>query len=100
MQPRKSTASFLKNPTLNSRLFKLLFVALNVAFVLLAILAFQPRLQAQTDVDLAEQFKPVLHFTSGEKFYPTSVDYIISSSALKQRSNFGDPLLIDSAPTA
>ena len=99
MQPRKSAASFLKNPTLNSRLFKLLFVTVNVAFILLAILAFQPRLQAQTNEDLAEQFAPVLHFTSGEKFYPISVDYLISSSSLKQRSSDGDPTLIDPSPT-
>ena len=41
----------------------------------------------------------MLHFTKGEKFYPTSVNYIISSSVLKQRNNDGSSFIIDSSPT-
>jgi len=48
---------------------------------------------------LASEFAPVLHFTRGEKFYPTSVDYIISSSVLKLRSSNGSSTVIDPAPT-
>jgi len=66
---------------------------------LLTILAFQPSLKAQTDEELASQYAPVLHFTSGEKFYPTSVNYIIDSSVLKQRNSDGTSSVIDSAPT-
>ncbi len=58
----------------------------------------QPTAQAQTNSDLASQYAPVLHFTAGEKFYPTSVDYIIESSQLKQRAS-GTPTVVDSAPT-
>lgn len=42
-----------------------------------------------------------LFFTSpGEKFYPTSVDYVIGSSVLKRRSSDGSSTLVDSNPTA
>ncbi len=51
------------------------------------------------DVDLAAQFAPVLRFTSGERFYPTSVDYIISTSVVKQRIQGSQPSVIDPAPT-
>ncbi|MCL4435319.1 MAG: Vps62-related protein [Thaumarchaeota archaeon] len=53
-----------------------------------------------SDYVLATRFAPVLRFTSGEKFYPTSVDYIISNSIVKQR-NRGQllPTIIDPAPT-
>ena len=68
-------------------------------FALLAILALQPSLRAQTDEDLASQYAPVLHFTQGEKFYPTSVDYITNSSVLKQRNSDGTSSVIYSEPT-
>jgi hypothetical protein len=70
-----------------------------LCFALLAILAFQPSVKAQTDEALAEEYAPVLHFTKGEEFYPTSVNYIISSSVLKQRNSDGTSFLIDSTPT-
>lgn len=54
---------------------------------------------AQTPQELASQFSPVLHFTSGEKFYPVSVDYIISSSALKLRASDGSSTIITNNPT-
>lgn len=71
----------------------------SLCLVLLAILAFQPSVKAQTDEALASQYAPVLHFTSGEKFYPTSVNYVISSSVLKERYSDGTSAVIDSAPT-
>jgi hypothetical protein len=76
-----------------------LTLLVSLTFALLLILAFQPSTMAQTDADLASQYAPVLHFTSGEKFYPTSVGYIIGSSVLKQRSSGGTTPVIDSAPT-
>jgi hypothetical protein len=54
---------------------------------------------AQTPQELADQFSPVLRFTSGEKFYPTSVDYIITSSALKMRATDGSSATINNNPT-
>jgi len=54
---------------------------------------------AQTPQELATNFAPVLHFTGGEKFYPTSADYIISSSVLKSRNADGTSALVTSNPT-
>jgi hypothetical protein len=76
----------------------LVILTASLCLALLAILAFQPSLKAQTDEELASQYAPVLHFTSGEKFYPTSVDYIIDSSVLKERSSDGTSSVVDSAP--
>ena len=77
----------------------LVILASSLILALLSILAFQPSLKAQTDEELASQYAPVLHFTSGEKFYPTSVNYIISSSVLKQRNSDGTSFVIDTAPS-
>ena len=54
---------------------------------------------SQSDQALASEFAPVLHFTSGEKFYPTSVGYIIGSSELMLRGNNGSASLVDPNPT-
>jgi hypothetical protein len=54
---------------------------------------------AQTPQELANQFSPVLRFTSGEKFYPTSTDYIITSSTLKQRATDGTSTTVTDNPT-
>jgi len=54
---------------------------------------------AETPEQQASAFAPVLHFTLGEKFYPTSVDYIISTSVLKQRFSDGSNITVDAAPT-
>lgn len=56
-------------------------------------------IEAQTPQELASTYAPVLHFTGGEKFYPTSIDYIISSSILKQRNSDGTSTLVTSNPT-
>ena len=58
-----------------------------------------PKANAQTPQELANQFSPVLRFTSGEKFYPTSVDYIITSSTLKLRASDGSATTVTSNPT-
>jgi len=55
--------------------------------------------EAQTPQELASRFAPVLHFTQGERFYPTSVDYIIGSSVLKRRNTDGSSFVINSNPT-
>ncbi len=70
-----------------------------LSLTLLTIIALQPSLKAQTDTELASTFAPALHFTSGEKFYPTTVNYIIGSSVLKQRNSDGTSTGIDAAPT-
>jgi len=67
--------------------------------VLLLAVVFQSSLGVESDEELAFRYAPVLHFTSGERFYPTSVDYIIGSSVLKQRNPDGTSILIDPAPT-
>lgn len=54
---------------------------------------------AQSASSLAAQYAPVLHFASGEQFYPTSVDYIISSSTLASRSPDGTVATVDPNPT-
>jgi len=77
----------------------LLVILASLSILSLTILAFQPSVRAQTDEDLASQYTPVLHFTSGEKFYPTSVNYIIGSSFLKQRNPDGTSSFIDYNPT-
>jgi hypothetical protein len=80
------------------RWFSLAILTAALCCALLVILAFQPSLKAQTNEELSSQYAPVLHFTSSEKFYPTSVDYIISSSVLKQRSADGTSATIDPTP--
>ena len=77
----------------------MVILTVSLCFALFAILVFQPSLKAQTNEELASQYAPVLHFTSNEKFYPTSADYIISSSVLKERYSDGTSSVIDTAPT-
>ena len=49
---------------------------------------------------LASRYAPVLHFTSEEKFYPTTVDYVISNSELMLRSGDGaGSSLVDANPS-
>ncbi len=76
--------------------------ALPIAIIVLLIVALavfinQPA-AAQTDEELAAKFAPLLQFAGGEQFYPTSVDYIIDNSALKQRHPNGSSTLIDPEP--
>ena len=60
-----------------------------IAFLFLSLFAAFPLTKGQSEESLAVQFAPVLRFTSGEKFYPTSVDYVVSSSTLMQRGTAG-----------
>ena len=78
--------------------FNLILFAVALSVLLLTLFAFQPPLKAQTDESIASQYAPVLHFTQAEKFYPTTVDYLIDSSVLKQRNLFGDSSVVDAAP--
>jgi hypothetical protein len=89
----------LKHSRFKFRRISLAIFTASLCFALLVILAAQPSVKAQTDEDLAAEYAPVLHFTKGEKFYPTTVDYIIDSSVLKQRNSDGTSFVIDSAPT-
>ncbi len=57
------------------------------------------RTHAVSSSTLASTYAPVLHFTSGEKFYPTSVDYLIGSSTLRQRESNGSSTLADPSPS-
>ncbi|MCX8150259.1 MAG: hypothetical protein N3D85_01970 [Candidatus Bathyarchaeota archaeon] len=77
-----------------------LFVAASCALLIL-LSAFLFSVSAQTNEQLAAKYAPVLHFTAGEQFYPTTVDYIIEISALKQRAPFGvSSTVIDPSPRA
>ena len=67
-----------------------------MAFCLLTM----PPATALSPDELASTYAPVLHFTGGEKFYPTSVEYIISSSVLRQRFSDGSNIVVDASPTA
>lgn len=75
-----------------------LLLAFSLTITLLTGLCLR-NANAQTPQELANQFSPVLRFTSGEKFYPTSVDYIITSSTLKQRASDGSSTILNSNPT-
>ncbi|MCW4045737.1 MAG: Vps62-related protein [Candidatus Bathyarchaeota archaeon] len=94
----KKTSQHLRHSRFKLRHFGLAILTLSLFLAAFAILAFQQSARAQTDEDLAATYAPVLHFTSGEKFYPTSVDYIIESSVLKQRNSDGTSSIIDSSP--
>ncbi|MCW4005543.1 MAG: Vps62-related protein [Candidatus Bathyarchaeota archaeon] len=85
--------------SLKSRRYLVLFTVF-LCVCLLASPAFMSPVCGQTDTQLAEQYAPVLHFTQGETFYPTNVDYIIESCTLKQRHIGGTPTLVDASPTA
>ena len=75
-----------------------LFLVILCAVSLIAYLSFRPSVRAETEADtvLAETYKPVLHFTAGEKFYPTRVEYLISKSTLVHHPS---GTIIDAAPT-
>jgi hypothetical protein len=78
-------------------LVAVLSIALLAGFF--TLLSTQPFSEAQINADLAAQYAPTLHFTRGEKFYPTTVDYVIGSSTIKQRASSGTPLIVDGSPT-
>jgi hypothetical protein len=95
--PMKMQVYFIKKSLHNRHRLGIFTVILCV--LLLALLAFPFTVNAQTDTQLAATYGPVLHFTNGEQFYPTTVEYIIGSSVLKQRSSSGvSSTIIDAAP--
>jgi hypothetical protein len=75
----------------------LLILTLSITSVIFLSTRFS--VNAQTPEQEAAAFAPVLHFTQGEEFYPTSVNYIIGSSVLKQRFLNGSNVTVDAAPT-
>jgi hypothetical protein len=79
----------------------LLIVALCIFLIVGLFVAFPLQTAiAQTSTNLANEFVPILHFTNGELFYPTSVDYLIGSSTLKQRDSGGlSSTIVNSNPT-
>lgn len=77
------------------RIFLLLFSLTSALLIGLSV----RNVNGQTPQELAARFSPVLVFTSGEKFYPTSVDYIITSSTLKLRASDGTSTTILNNPT-
>jgi hypothetical protein len=95
MAHNKLSVNCFRNPFFSTFI---LICVLCIAFV--AVLALQPTAEAQTNEELAAQYAPVLHFTQGEKFYPTTVDYIIGSCVLKQRDSSGTSTVVDPTPTA
>ena len=70
-----------------------------LTLLVLGVLGYSMAAKAQTAGGLAQRYAPVLHFAGGEKFFPTSVDYIISSSSLMQRNADGSSSLVTSSPT-
>lgn len=77
----------------------LTFLAVTFCVLLVLLSAFLFSASAQTSEQLASRYAPVLHFTAGEQFYPTSVEYIIESSVLKQRGPFGvSSTIVDPSP--
>jgi hypothetical protein len=55
-----------------------------------------PVTKAQTSEELAVMYSPILHFTSSEKFYPTTVDYFLSRSSLIDHPSGA---VVDASPT-
>jgi len=86
-----------KNPFKHRRSAVILFLIVLIAGFF-TLLTNQPLSKAQTNEALAAQYSPVLHFTGGEKFYPTTVEYVIGSCELKQRVSSGTPIVIDASP--
>jgi len=87
---------------LGRRVFRTSGLFTIILSLFITLILFSPLTQtagAQSPDVLAATFAPVLHFTRDEKFYPTSVDYIISSSVLKQRLSGGSNVLVNAAPT-
>ncbi len=78
-----------------------LLTILTLTMPFLACLALRPYpALAQTTAGLGSKFAPVLHFTSGEKFYPTSVDYLIQSSVVKERLGNGSSVMVTALPSS
>ncbi len=75
----------------------LLVLSLNMTLVLCSS-SIQPA-KVESPAVLASTYAPVLHFARDEMFYPTSVEYIISSSVLKRRLPDGSSIVVDLAPT-
>jgi hypothetical protein len=87
-------------PKRNSKIIFLFYILLFVT-TLFSLLPVAPSFGAsieQTPQELASTYAPILRFTSKELFYPTSVEYIINSSVLRQRSSNGSSIIIDSNP--
>ena len=84
------TSSFTKR----KRLSMLVLCVFSAALVL-TLTSVSP-VAGQTNEALAAQYAPVLHFASGEKFYPVSVEYILSNSVLVDRTTGA---IVDSSPT-
>ena len=94
MRSKKSQITkSLKLPFKQKSLIRILIV-MAISATMLAMLAFKLPVSAQTDESLASQYAPVLHFTAAEKFYPTTVDYAISNSVLKQRCSSGEATVV------
>src|SRR5207245_11528899 len=70
-----------------------------LTLLVLGVLGYSMAAKAQTAGGLAQRYAPVLHFAGGEKFFPTSVDYIISRSSLMQRNTDGSSSPVTSSPT-
>lgn len=81
------------------RFCTLFSLAFSVFFLVVSCLFFVPITEAQTHELLASSFAPVLQFAQGEKFFPTSVDYVISSSVLRRHLSSGSSVLVDATPT-
>jgi hypothetical protein len=97
MSVKRKMISARKPSKKSARRVKVAFCTVIMLAAFFAALAVQPFALAQSDEELADKYAPVLHFTANEKFHPTTVDYFISNSVLKER-NFGDSSIIDASP--
>ena len=84
---------------MKKRLQTLLVLGTTLLLLFSAAMAIRP-VHSQSAASLAARYAPVLHFASGEAFYPTSVDYILSSSTLVSRNPDGSLQTVDANPTA
>lgn len=78
----------------------LFLLALSLSTLLVICLFPKYSVRAASPDEEASTFAPVLHFTHGEKFYPTGVEYIVNSSTLVFRNTTdGSFALVDLKPT-
>ncbi len=96
---KKFLRHILPKKPLGNRRYVLVFFSIVLLASFFVFLTTQPFSKAQTNETLASQYAPVLHSTAGEKFYPTTVDYVMGSCELKQRVSSGSPVVIDASPT-
>jgi hypothetical protein len=78
-----------------------LSIALIIFSIFTSSLSVLPSAYSQISVEdqnFVNSYAPKLYFTADEKFYPTSVHYVITSSVLMKRISNSERLVIDNSP--